>query len=86
MEARSLAELVEYLAKFLKQAPDGVILLDCFEYLAVENGFKTAFSGFSMLADLTLARGGRLLLSLSPRSLAPEQMALMRKYTQEVKT
>lgn len=85
IDPREPADLVEHMVKFVKQSADSIILLDCFEYLVAENNFKAAFSNFNILVDLAQGGNARVILTIAPGVLPPDQMALLKKYTLDVK-
>jgi len=56
-----------------------ILCVDAFEYMAVENGFDSAFKFLTTLKDLLMARGGSVILTINPDSLDPRQEKLLER-------
>ncbi|MEM3086367.1 MAG: DUF835 domain-containing protein [Halobacteria archaeon] len=68
-------------AKFLAQCDTGrgVVLLDCLEYLVQTAGFRRSLKMVYHLTELVGRHGGRLIVSVNPDGLQPNELALLEK-------
>ncbi|MEM3086404.1 MAG: DUF835 domain-containing protein [Halobacteria archaeon] len=75
-------ELAYIAAKFLSESREGVVALDCLEYLVQTADFRRALKLVYHLKEMVARKGGRLLLSVNPRSLEPWEWSLLEKETE----
>jgi PAS domain S-box-containing protein len=64
---------------------DTVVLLDRFEYLVLQRGFKEAMVFVQDLVDLFYGKEAILLVSLDPRTLGHEQLTILKEETNVVR-
>ncbi|MEE8168337.1 MAG: PAS domain S-box protein [Candidatus Hydrothermarchaeales archaeon] len=63
---------------------DTVVLLDRFEYMILQKGFRESVVFIQELVDLFYGRDAILLVSMDPRALGEEQLAILEEETREV--
>ncbi|MFQ5910845.1 MAG: DUF835 domain-containing protein, partial [Thermoplasmata archaeon] len=72
-------EIMRAISNFVKKAEGGAILLDGIEYLAVENGFDVALKFMKKVNDLCSINDATLVVPITPLSLSPDQLSMLRK-------
>jgi len=78
VEPTRLPYLLEKLKAFLQSADiDKVILLDCVEYLMIENGNQAVFKFLTNLKDLALLNRGILLVPVDKNALDKKTLGLL---------
>lgn len=75
-----LPYLLQTLVDFMREddAPK-LVLLDCFEYLVLENGFKPVFKFLTSLKDYALLNNAVILLPLFKNALDEREYALLNR-------
>jgi hypothetical protein len=72
-------EIMRAISNFVKKAEGGAILLDGFEYLAVENGFDVTLKFMKKVNDLCSINDATLIVPITPLSLSPDQLSMLKK-------
>ncbi len=72
-----LAPLLQYIVD--KADGDTVVLIDCVEYLIIENEFKAAFKFMTTLKDHLSAKGATLILIINRKTIDKRELALLEK-------
>jgi hypothetical protein len=72
-------EIMRAISNFVKKAEGGVILLDGLEYLAVENGFEVSLKFMKKVNDLCSINDATLVVPMTPLSLSPDQLSMLKK-------
>ncbi|MFQ6107582.1 MAG: DUF835 domain-containing protein [Thermoplasmata archaeon] len=72
-------EIMRAISNFVKKAEGGTILLDGVEYLAVENGFDVALKFMKKVNDLCSINDATLIVPITPLSLSPDQLSMVKK-------
>ena len=70
--------LVDLVKRHLEMG-HSIVVLDCFEYLALENGFERAFKFLLSLKDHVLNAGGTLIVATDPSTYLEKQWRLIEK-------
>ena len=72
-----LAPLLQYIVD--KADENTVVLVDCVEYLIIENDFRTAFKFITALKDYLSAKGATLILIVNKKTVDKRELALLEK-------
>lgn len=72
-------QLVYIIAKFLKESQDGIVLLDCAEYLIQTADFRKTLKMLYHMKEIVVHSNGRLVLTVNPGSLQAQELSLFRK-------
>jgi len=70
--------LVDLVKKHLEKG-HSIVVLDCFEYLALENGFEKAFKFLLSLKDYVIKFGGTLIVATNPSAYSEKQWKIMKR-------
>lgn len=70
--------LVDLVKKHLEKG-HSIVVLDCFEYLALENGFEKAFKFLLSLKDHVIKFGGTLIVATDPSAYSEKQWKIMKR-------
>ncbi|ASJ07243.1 DUF835 domain-containing protein [Thermococcus pacificus] len=72
--------LIDLVKRHLEKG-HSLVVIDCFEYLMVENGFENAFKFLLSLKDTVVKYNGTLVVVIEPSAYSKKQMAmLMREF------
>jgi hypothetical protein len=72
-----LAPLLQYIVD--KADENTVVLIDCVEYLIIENEFKAAFKFMTTLKDHLSSKGATLILIINRKTIDKRELALLEK-------
>jgi hypothetical protein len=72
-------EMMRAISNFLKESPEGAVMIDGVENLIVENGFDDVFRFLKKINDLASVGGATIFVSLAPSSLGKDELALLQK-------
>lgn len=79
LDPKRLQELRPAAAAFLTEAEDGVVLLDCLEYLVLHNGAERVQRALADLHDEVTMRGGSLVVFVNERGANPRLVAWLQR-------
>lgn len=65
--------------EFLRSAGESVILMDCLEYLVVQNDFTSILKLLSLLNERVAISRARLIIPINPNALEPKQVGLLER-------
>ncbi|MBI4361620.1 MAG: DUF835 domain-containing protein [Euryarchaeota archaeon] len=77
---QGLEELTLMVEKFLEADPRGIVLLDGFEYLAVQYNFTAALLLLMELRDVVASHRGRLLVPISTKAFTGTERAMLERH------
>jgi hypothetical protein len=72
-------EMMRAISNFLKEHPEGAVMIDGIENLIVENGFDDVFRFIKKINDLASVGGATIFVPLAPSSLAAEELSVLQK-------
>lgn len=72
-------QLVYIIAKFLRESVDGIVLLDCAEYLIQTTDFRKTLKMLYHMKEIVVHSNGRLVLTVNPGSLQAQELSLLQK-------
>ncbi len=79
LDPKRLQELHSVAAAFLADAADGVVLLDCLEYLVLHNGTERVQRALADLHDEVTMHGGSLVVFVNARVANPRLVAWLQR-------
>ncbi len=79
LDPKRLQGLRPAAAAFLTEAADGVVLLDCLEYLVLHNGAERVQRALADLHDEVTMRGGALVVFVNARGANPRLVAWLQR-------
>ena len=77
--ARMTELAYQYLETFSQSGKQGIIVIDCFEYLAIYNPWESLMKFMSKLRDFVMMNGGTLIIVVEKDSLEPRKYSQLRK-------
>ncbi len=72
-------EMMRAISNFLRDHPEGTVMIDGIENLIVENGFDSVFRFIKKVNDLASLGGATIFVPLSPSSLGRDELAVLQK-------
>jgi DNA-directed RNA polymerase subunit RPC12/RpoP len=72
-------EMMRAISHFLKEHPEGAVMIDGIENLIVENGFDDVFRFIKKINDLASVGGATIFVPLAPSSLGSEELSVLQK-------
>ncbi len=72
-------EMMRAISSFLKDHPEGAVMIDGIENLIVENGFDSVFRFIKKINDLASVGGATVFVPLAPSSLGKDELATFQK-------
>jgi hypothetical protein len=72
-------EMMRAISHFLKEHPEGAVMIDGIENLIVENGFDDVFRFIKKINDLASVGGATIFVPLAPSSLGKDELATLQK-------
>jgi hypothetical protein len=72
-------EMMRAISNFLRDHPEGTVMIDGIENLIVENGFDSVFRFIKKVNDLASMGGATIFVPLSPSSLGKDELAVLQK-------
>lgn len=76
---RELPKLLHAIIDELRKNPEKAVVIECPEYLALHNGFRSFLRFLNALRDHVMLLGGRLYLVTDPSSWKEREFALLRR-------
>ncbi len=79
MDPKRLADLRTESSSFLEEAEDGIIVLDCLDFLVLHNGAERVQRALADLHDEVTVRGGSLLVFVDGHRTNPRLVAWLQR-------
>ncbi len=79
MDPKRLADLRTESSSFLEEAEDGIIVLDCLDFLVLHNGAERVQRALADLHDEVTVRGGSLLVFVDSHRTNPRLVAWLQR-------
>jgi hypothetical protein len=78
-EPTALNSIAKLVCQFVEEKERCIVLLDCFEYLCVHNGFDHAFKTVELINEFIMQRKATLIIPLNPVALEPKHVSLLER-------
>lgn len=72
-------EIMRTISNFVRKEKGSVVIIDGFEYLAVENGFENALKFIKKVNDLSSINDSTLFVPITPVGLGEDELSMLKK-------
>ena len=77
MMPENLRTLTDVILRFIEEAKDNVVMIDALDALILYNGFTNTMKMMNQLRDHAAIYKSKVLLSINPKALNPNEMAIL---------
>ncbi len=78
-EPTALNSLAKLVCQFIEEKEKCLVMLDCFEFLAIHNEFEHAFKTLELINEFVMQREAVFIMPINPEAMEPKQVSLLEK-------